>query len=223
MPRWILVIFAVTVMLSGVATAGPPVAPNEVCIYEHVDYVGESACFRLEPGMRHKLVPTLGSMNDRASSIQMGEGVYVVIYQHARFAGRNIWHDSSGGLPQRFNDIVSSMIIVPRKKSLSGVTLAEAKNKTIRNMTVFYPLPDRLNELEARYPNLHWMSMNDEAARLWLHGDVEVTLYEHSNFKGKSITLPTVGTWQEGWIYLKRYQFSEIVSSLTVKTLKAGR
>lgn len=60
MMGWMMGCIAVSVMLGGVADASGPVAPNEVCIYEHVDFVGAPCCYRLEPGMRHKLVPTLG-------------------------------------------------------------------------------------------------------------------------------------------------------------------
>jgi hypothetical protein len=223
MPRWILGCFAAALMLSGIATAGSPVAPNEVCIYEHVYYIGERACFRLEPGMRHKLVPTLGHMNDRTSSIHVGGGVYVVIYQHAHFAGQHARHVvDKRNLVERpsyqynLNDLVSSLIIVPRHKPLSGVTLYEGTD-TFRDMRVFYPLPERLLDYEARYPNLDWMSMNDKATWLWLEGDVVVTLYKHDNFKGKKITLPGVGSTKQGEFKLNPYQFSGIVSSLVVR------
>jgi hypothetical protein len=227
MPRWILVIFAVAVMLSGIATAGT-VGRNDVCIYEHVNYVGHRVCFNLEPGMRHKLVPTLGSMNDRASSVQVGEGVNVIIFQHAHFAGERNRHDVSVrnlvspehrvGRPVNFNDLVSSMIIVPRHKPLSGVTLGEGV-ETFRKMSVFYPLPERLIDYVARYPNLDWMSMNDKAIEVGLEGEVVVTLYEHANFEGRWIRLPTVGTKKQGYFDLNPYQFSGIVSSLEVRAL----
>jgi hypothetical protein len=230
MPRWILVIFAVAAMLSGTATAGS-VAPNEVCIYEHVDYLGARACFSLEPGMRHKLVPTLDrmGMNDRASSVQVGEGVNVVIYEHARFGGRSYRHDISvrtlvrptrpgsrgfnvRTLMSNFNDIVSSLIIVPKQTVLSGVTL---RPQGLGGSLVFYPLPERLNDLEARYPNLHWMDMNDKAKIVELHGSVKVTLYEHDNFLGESLMLPGVGDQNERF-YLDQYYFGGLVSSLVV-------
>jgi hypothetical protein len=236
MPRWILVIFAVTVMLSGVATAGPPVAPNEVCIYEHINYVGESACFRLEPGMRHKLVPTVGRMNDRASSIHVGEGVAeVFIYEHARFGGRSWELDTSVPILGRFNDIVSSMTIYPTGNLLQkwwqerrtdatplffrkgrGVELVKSGRIGSSGEVVFYPLAERLNDLEAVYPNLHWMDMNDKAIIVRLLGDVEVTLYEHANFGGKPLPLPGAGSTQKDF-NLRDFHFDGIVSSLKVR------
>jgi len=231
MPRWILGCLAVVVMLSGTATASFVVAPNEVCIYEHVDYVGWPKCFSLEPGMRHKLVPTLDQigMNDRTSSIQMGQEVNVIIFEHAHFAGKSVRHDVSVldlvspgirvGSQSNFNDIVSSMIIVPRQTPLSGARLGTGL-ASFTNMEVFYPLPERLLDYEARYPNLDWMNMNDKAINLLIQGDVEVTLYKDANFEGDRIILPTVGTPGVASFDLSRYQFSENISSLTVKALK---
>jgi hypothetical protein len=73
-------------MLCGAATASA-VAQNEVCIYEHVDFGGASQCFSFDPGMRHRLVPTLGGyINDRASSVLVGKGIYVILFEHARSA-----------------------------------------------------------------------------------------------------------------------------------------
>jgi hypothetical protein len=48
----------IAVMLSGAATASA-IAPNEVCIYEHEDFIGAARCLKLEFGMRQRLVPTL--------------------------------------------------------------------------------------------------------------------------------------------------------------------
>ena len=100
-----------------------------------------------------------------------------------------------------------------------GVTLYEGSD-TFRDMRVFYPLPERLLDYEARYPNLHWMDMNDKARRVWLYGDVEVTLYEHANFKGKWIRLPGVGSTKQGKFELNPYQFDGIASSLVIRALE---
>ncbi len=235
--RWIGGYVAIAVSLTGVAVAGP-VAPNEVCIYEHVDFVGASRCFSLEPGMRHKLVPKLGGMNDRASSVHVGEDVSVVLYEHANFGGLSHRHDinrrdlgASGaglkiGLQGRdaekkdevwpdFNDLVSSLIIVPKTMRVSGVELRRSLMGGMGSTeNAFYPLPERLNESEARYPLLGWM--NDKANYLNLYGDVEVTLYEHANFDGKPLKLPGVGDEKEHFI-LGKYQFDKRASSLVAR------
>ena len=228
MSRWIMVILAAAVLLSGTTTANSGVAPNEVCIYEHIDYVGEGVCFRVEPGMRHKLVPALGNMNDRASSILVGKEVYVEIYEHAHFAGHHARYvDNVRTLPSpgwqfnfdELNDLVSSLIVVPRHQSLSGVYLLEGFD-TFRKREVFYPLPERLLDYSARYPRLDWMSMNDVATKVWLEGDVVVDLYEHANFKGKWIRLPGAGPTKQDRFDLKPYQFDGIVSSLEVRAIR---
>jgi hypothetical protein len=201
-------------------------------------------------------------MNDRASSIHVGEGVWVWVFEHAHFAGKSLLckindddlvrpdqpirtpqettptpvpgNSLRGGLGDmsrlgplgvnpNFNDLVSSMIIVPKATSPPRFGVALIRSDPFRggDLQVFYPLPERLTDLEARYPNLHWMDMNDKAKIVWLYGSVEVTLYEHANFDGNRRTLPGAGAQGEFMrFYLDRYQFDGIVSSLKVRQRK---
>jgi hypothetical protein len=228
MARWLRTGIAFTLLLGGVANAGP-VAPNEVCIYEHVDYVGASQCFRLEPWMRHKLVPALGTMNDKASSVLVGEEVLALLYEHPRYGGGHMLCNNSPPTDDCFShtpglkDKVSSLIVRPWHKSYNwkfkswadpgggfGVELHGD------SAVAAYPLPEPLDQREARYPSLG--SMNDRAHWILLRGDVEVTLYEHANFAGKSIKLPGAAGGQDKQSYdLKHYQFDERASSLVVR------
>ena len=46
---------------------GQGVSPNQVIIFEHKDFVGKSIPFTLESGMSHKLVRSLGNLNEKVS------------------------------------------------------------------------------------------------------------------------------------------------------------
>jgi hypothetical protein len=217
MLRWILGFFAAAVMLNGAATAGI-VAPNEVCIYEHVDFGGTAMCHRLMPGMRLKLVPKIGGyMNDRASSVHVGEDVYVRLFKNPQFVGDALQLESSTARNRidDFNDKISSMVIVPEEMYAPGVVLRKSNLGE-----AFYPLPERLSESEARYSNLG--QMNDEALSLRIRSDsyfqTEVTLYEHANFAGKALTLQDPAPGQSStWFILADYQFDGRASSLVVR------
>lgn len=219
------------VFLCGTATSSHAVEPNEICIYEHIDYVGQRACFRVESGMRHKLIPTLGNMNDRASSVVVGSGVVVMMYRDAHYSGKSRLYSGNKRVfekgpevswPMRFdfggmNDLVSSLIVVPRNTPLSGVYLLEGPD-SFRKIAIFYPLPERKVDYMARYPKLDRMNMNDAAAKVVLVGDVSVDLYEHANFQGKRITLPSSAhSAKQKEFDLKPYHFEGIASSLVVR------
>lgn len=216
MARWLRTCIAFILMLGNAANAA--IMPNQVCIYEHQDFVGASRCFLLGPGMRHKLVPTLDSgMNDRASSVQVGNEVAVIMWKHAHFrsdGGTYSYHflESTRNLGDA-NDKVSSMMIVRKGEAnnLRGVSLS---NKYEDN--AFYPLPERLDQAEARYPSLG--EYNDKAGIAYLDPDrEEVTLYEHANFAGKSLTLPGAVPLKQYQYFLSNYQFGERASSLVVR------
>jgi hypothetical protein len=164
------------------------------------------------PGMRLKLVPTIGGyMNDRASSVHVGEGVYVILFKHPQFVGDALQLEHSRNRIEDFNDQISSMII-DRKGMYASFVILENSNLD----RVFYLLPERLNESEARYPNLG--EMNDKAYRLRMTPNVEVTLYEHDNFAGKALTLSYPNPGQTPSTYLLTdYQFEGRASSLVVR------
>lgn len=213
---------AFALMLCGTADAGA-VAPNEVCIYEHVDYVGASRCFRLEPWMRHKLVPSLGAgMNDRASSLLVGKDVLVLLYEHANFGGTTYPFDANyPRFSDRMNDRVSSLIVrrSSSKKNVGGSLVWVGDGVILQGsggQKMFYPLPERLDEREARFPSLG--PMNDKAVRIGLFWDLDAILYEHANFSGKPLKLPGAGdTQNKDWFDLPSYQFGGRASSLVVR------
>ena len=201
------------------------VDPYEVIVYEHANFVGEYIRFKLEPGMRQRLIPDLKEMNDRISSIQVGSKVGVMVFDDADFrGGQNILYDSQKVL-HSMNDVISSLIVFPKEwTSALGVMLIDMRWKS--DSFHFFPLPEALSQTEARYATLG--GMNDDANRVTLfphdpkssaYGKVQMTLYEHPDFKGRWITLPGAdGSMPDyGSFDLGPYQFGDIASSLIVR------
>lgn len=56
------------------------VAPNEVRVFRHPDFMGDSATYFLEDGMRHKLINFLGDLDNSISSILIGSDVAVMVF-----------------------------------------------------------------------------------------------------------------------------------------------
>jgi len=224
----------------------PPVHPYEVVLCEHVDYVGECRHFEVEPWMRHRLVPTLGDFNDKASSIRVGAKVTVRFFQHADYQGADRtatadvpnladWKYTSNPAlffkQDDFNDKVSSLIVIRKDhpESGGGLDVGSRINLDGQAEEGFFPLPERASENEARYPTVP-SATNDEADCVGLVHGVEADLFEHAGFKGKRIPLPGVkkasgganpGCHAAGFTFdLSDYGMDEKVSSIIVRAAR---
>ncbi len=222
-------LFLACLVGAGTAVAQQLPQPNQVMVCEHVDYVGPCTTFTVEPGMRHKLEPSLAWLNDKASSVLFGSGIDRLIpFEHSQFEGdigeitksepnlgavERIGDGVPGGLPAKagdWNDIISSLIVIPKGSpdGGDGVELVEAVFAVLpgdREMK-FLPLPERRAESEARYASFG-EHFNDEADWFDLKGNVQITLFEDSGFGGRSITIPgmyadpSTGGKSWGWYY----------------------
>jgi hypothetical protein len=182
-------------------------------------------------------------MNDVISSIQVGSKVGVMVFPDANFeyisgrrlmpAGRHILpcsdvvvpiYDSEKVLVDCANDAISSLIVFPKEMiQPMGVMLSDRGKYDSGDK--FFPLPERLDQTEAKYATLP--NMNDDANEFTLYpydpkspayGKVQMTLYEHPNFKGRWITLPGAdGSVPPRDSSLGPYQFGDIASSLIVR------
>lgn len=84
---------------------GRPGGRDRVCFYEHVNYDGDRFCLR--PGERER---SLGSWNDRISSIRVFGDAEALVCQHDNYRGRCAIVDRSvRNLGRRGNDIISSI------------------------------------------------------------------------------------------------------------------
>ena len=84
---------------------GRPGLRDRVCFYEHVNYGGASFCARSGENLR-----SLGSWNDRISSIRVQGSAEALVCEHVNFRGRCVVIDRSvRNLGARGNDIISSI------------------------------------------------------------------------------------------------------------------
>jgi hypothetical protein len=158
----------------------------EVVVYEHDNYRGRSLVYSLQPGMCMKLEPELkkAKMNDKITSVKVGKNVEVRMFEHTKYSGHPIiLSDSVQSLiPLKFNDKVSSLIVIPKKSHPAGAYLANVNE----NKRTFYPISETCGG--SSYPHLVY---NDNATGLSLVTagcQMKLTLYEHTDFKGKSET-----------------------------------
>jgi hypothetical protein len=215
-----------------------PLLPDEIIVYEHANYVGNYYVFRLEPGMRQKLVPDLKNFNDVISSIQVGSQVGVMVFEHGGFrdeqSGSGVlseinpsfgtYDDSLKVLPGKFNDSISSLIVFRKGQEVMGVMLYDQHWDA--EYSQFFPLSELEIDTETKYSGLG--PMDDDANEVALYprdpkspgyGKVHVILHEHPDFTGKWITLPGAdGSIPPNGIFkMNSYQFDDIGSSLIVR------
>jgi len=198
--------------------------PDEVIVYEHVNFVGKYDIFRLEPGMRQKLVPDLKNFNNTIASIQVGSQVQVMVFPARDFLGRDwTYSESQKDLPQFKND-VSSLIVTRKGQEAMGVMLLDVHQSY--TLWRFFPLPELETDMETKYSGLGSMDDNANAVMLYPknpkspgYGMVRVTLYEHPVFGGRWITLPGAdGSIPLNGIFkMNSFQFDDIASSLIVR------
>jgi hypothetical protein len=141
-------------------------------------------CQRLEPELsKYK-------MNDKVSSLKVGKNVWVLMFEHKNYSDQYIHLGESTPLPSsyKFNDKVSSLIVMPNRHIASVGAWLEGSKLS------YYPASETCGG--ASYPHLMY---NDDATnvRVWGgRGDpclTRVTIYEHSDFKGKSETCTSGG------------------------------
>jgi len=199
-----------------VVSAQPTLAPNEVRMCEHPDFLGNCHSFFLESGMRQRLVRKLPvALDDQVSSIGVGTAVVAIGFPEAGFRGywypfdensrdlkdvtrrhKGLYTKSSG---KQWNDWISSIIIARRLGSpgdshhdagLTGAAFFQfAPWRGDAGATAFYPLPEDPSKTVFSVPDLGDY-MNERASVVSFKGSVEVELYEDANYQGKRLDLP---------------------------------
>ena len=187
--------------------------PYEAAVFEHPNYAGKSLTYEIRPGMCQRIEPEIGKakMNDRLSSVRVGSGAGAMLFEHRNYAGPHLLLSESRNdlRPHYLNNRVSSLIVYPR--SLSGpigVWLIGSKSE-------FYPVGEACRR--ADYPRLVY---SDSASKLYISGPMEVTVYEHPDFKGASAVFTAGDT---GSHYDLPSNLSRKVSSLRVKWIGGSR
>ena len=163
-------------------------------------------------------IPDLGrvfsrynSWNDEISSINLREGVSVILYEHSHFRGRRIKLDHSTrrlssarshfGSFENWNDRVSSIRVIrsshqrERREDDFGRDRERKDRSRIGHASIVLfsdsgysgrRLPLRAGD---SIPNLSRIEWNDSISSIRMNDNVRLQLFEHSNFRGRSIII----------------------------------
>ncbi len=187
------------------------VAPNEVRVFRHPNYIGDSASYKVEDGMRHKLVNFLGSLDNKISSMLVGSDVAVMPFLEANFcngstrlhvihAGKLLANGSTMDLRELqgpYIDSISSLIVF-RKSDFGvylndedpwGVWLGRSYISNATYLSRFIPLPEQEKDFEARH-GLLGVGWDKVHLIVTFYTQLEITFYDQPYFQGKSLYLP---------------------------------
>jgi hypothetical protein len=200
------------------------VAPNEVRVYMHPGFAGQSKSWILEPGKRQILVQEIGQpWEGKIASIQMGKEVGVMLFQNKffRFTGsgyvytRSSVPDINKYAPNAAN-VYASMIIY---HSESGFPLGILLGSSNQNKFRFLPLPELESERHCEIADLKNLLAPIDFI-LFFPSDkpderVDITLFSDIMYKGDSLQLPIAG--KDRAYHLSDYNFAEKVASLKMQ------
>jgi hypothetical protein len=214
------------------------VDPWEIIIYEKPGFTGSYIRYRMEPGMRQKLVPQIyPGWNNKVTSIQVGAKVAVTLY-----AGRNFYFSSRTQFEATFRDSiarvqvdyqVNSFIIYPKAAGAPmGIWLGDERweIKGLATDHAFFPLPEWEATPSAGWPSLGEFNLDKNANLVWLpdgvvHGNsIGAVLFEQQNFQGASLILPGAGGWGQtgGPPYYDKINFGQLNWSDRAASLQVG-
>ncbi len=151
------------------------------------------------------------SWNDEISSINLKEGVSVILYEHSHFRGRRIKLDHSTrrlssarshfGSFENWNDRVSSIRVIRsnrqrerREDDFSRDRERKDRSRVGHASVVLFSdsgysgrrLPLRAGD---SIPNLSRIDWNDSISSIRMNDNLRLQLFEHSNFRGRSIVI----------------------------------
>ncbi len=150
------------------------------------------------------------SWNDEISSIDLREGVSIILYEHSHFRGRRITLDRSirrlsslrnhYGSFDNWNDRVSSIRVIPStphrdrygddNRDRRRSDKIEKKQPAIMLFSDSRFSGKRLPLREGdSIPNLSRIDWNDTISSIRLNEGVRIQLFEHANFRGRSVII----------------------------------
>lgn len=221
-----------------VSLSAQNVAPNEVRVFKHPDFVGDSASYKVEAGMRHKLASSLGNLDNAISSILVGSDVAIMAFGNPGFDSilpGPALGETQKLLPAEWNDSISSLVVF-RKKDFGellsnrdpyGVYLIKLLPGN-RGQFRFIPLPEEGEDVETRHALLG-ADWDDQVSDIQMGRKVEITLFDGPKFQGEPLYLPGaspnlvngVGVASQLSFHLGKYDFSNRASSLIVRVYGA--
>ena len=110
----------IILLLNSSALAWTNAAPNEAIFFDDPDFQGPGLNVRLEPGMRQALKPTVGMLDNKISSLIVGEKVKVLVFTGVGFQGavRMYTYTIAENMPD--NDQISSLIVCSKVRPAPG-------------------------------------------------------------------------------------------------------
>ena len=207
------------------------VDPWEIIIYEHSNFTGTWCSYRMQPGMRQRLVPQIyPGREDKVGSMKLGSNVKVAIFADYNFhaGAESDWTFFSQSISKVEIDYqVKSLILFPKAaRSPLGVWLADERFSCGYCEVSFFPLPESENENESGWGFLGDFNLERNANDITVRDPVgkdsiEVVLYDQRDFGGNRKTFPgeDLGAWGEswGWINIGNFNWSDRAASLKVR------
>jgi hypothetical protein len=219
-------------LFSARALAWTNAAPNEAIFFDDPDFQGPSLIVRLEPGMRQALKPALGALDNKISSMIVGENVKVLVFTDPAFRGAVRMYDYTIADHMPDNNQISSLIVCPKDVAPQGVLFIQKRISEIKTSSkrpwhyitgkgIFFPLPESAGESEAKFPLVapDW----DKVRYVYVSPGVEAEIFSGPDFKGRSLSLPCADCGPQTVFDLQSFGFYDarkplgVIPSLSVK------
>jgi hypothetical protein len=235
MLKLMMLIGLISLLASSPVLGWVPAAPDEAIFFEDANFKGESMALRLQPGIRHRLMPALGKLDRKISSVIVGEKVKVFVFTNPDFGGamREYVFTVAENMPD--DDKIASIIVCPKEEPPQGVLFIQKRSSEVKTPSqrpwhyitgkgIFFPLPEAEKESEAKFPRLakEW---NNKVRYVYVSPAVETDLFDEAEFSGPSLSLPYPEAGQQTVFDLISFGFYDpkktppgVISSLTVRT-----
>lgn len=194
-----------------------------VILYKHADFRGSHTFVRAGKNVRN--LQRIG-WNDKISSIELVDNVYIKIYEHANYQGASVTvrrdiidlAEFGKGIGGVWNDKISSI------KVYYGSGYDDDSGYG-RSACMFYKHSNRRGSSYEGRKGRHRKissSWNDEISSVWIRSGYKLTLYEHKSYGGRRLTL--YGKGRRGSFYnLKDYRFNDKMSSYKLERTRRRR
>ncbi|MFF0826167.1 hypothetical protein ACFYU8_04850 [Brevibacillus sp. NPDC003359] len=200
-----------TFVLAFIALGSGPVSANGTSPGSPVAYLCEDAdyqgyCLGLYAGSRiNKLDEKF--FNDKASSIKILDNRYnVTVFEHLNWTGRSttyLFSDRDMSDEKIGNDEASSLYVSEHQEELNGVYLYD--NYGMSGDWI------KVTSSASTIP------LNDKISSIRIVGPYDITIFEHANFTGRSLSF-SGNAYQEGTqiLDLVPHGFNDITSSILI-------
>lgn len=194
-----------------------------VILYKHADFKGSHTFLRAGKNVRN--LQRIG-WNDRISSLELVDNVYIKIYEHANYQGASVTvrrdiidlAEFGKGIGGSWNDKISSI------KIYYGSGYHDDSGYGSSACLFYKHSGRRGSSYEGRIGRHRKVSSswNDEISSVWIRSGYKLTLYEHKNFGGRRVTL--YGKGRRGSFYnLKDHRFNDKMSSYKLERTRRRR